>query len=75
MGFDGFNNAGAASNEYWIEEDIASGVSRGNMQEWPELPLQSVTDNTELELDDSNGMDMTGHGLYWFWDTIWNESQ
>ena len=32
----------------------------------------------EGELDwisDENGVDVTGNGLYWFWDSVWNEPQ
>ncbi|KAI4620075.1 hypothetical protein J4E89_004360 [Alternaria sp. Ai002NY15] len=34
--------------------------------------------NLEGELDwisDENGVDVTGNGLYWFWDSVWNEPQ
>ncbi|XPS95262.1 hypothetical protein M3J09_004553 [Ascochyta lentis] len=76
VGFDGAYGADSASNQDWAQgQDMSGTVPQDSMQEWAQLPLQGIAENIEPEWDDNNGIDTTGNGLYWFWDTIWSEPQ
>ncbi|KAH6639228.1 putative C6 transcription factor [Boeremia exigua] len=74
LGLDGGYNATATNNQDWSQnQELAADIHQATLQDWPHVPLQDLTELTEPGWDESNNIDATGNGLYWFWDTIWNE--
>lgn len=73
-GFDAGFGAGSGSSQNWIQGQNMSGESDQSAgPDWSQYPLQNPVENQDLSWEDSNDMDMTSNGLYWFWDTVWNE--
>lgn len=57
------------------EQDLTGNAHQSSVPDWSQMLSQGSTDDLGLSWDDNNGLDMTGNGLYWFWDTVWNDPQ
>ncbi|KAF1850458.1 uncharacterized protein K460DRAFT_269742 [Cucurbitaria berberidis CBS 394.84] len=76
-GFDGIYGDDNASNQgLGQRQDVASHFPAGSTDEWSHTDLQSFNFGGESDwVNDDDGVDATGNGLYWFWDSIWSGSQ
>lgn len=76
-GLDGIYRDDTADGQQWSANDgDTSNLPGGHNVDWSNTGTQDF--NLEGELDwisDDNGTDATGNGLYWFWDSVWNEPQ
>ncbi|RYN41294.1 hypothetical protein AA0112_g2223 [Alternaria arborescens] len=74
-GLDGTYRDDTADVQQWAANNGDTGhLPSGHNVDWPNAGTQDF--NLEGELDwisDDNNVDVTGNGLYWFWDSVWNE--
>jgi hypothetical protein len=74
---DGVFRDDTADVQQWAANDgDTSHLHSGHNVDWSNAGTQDF--NLEGELDwisDDNNVDVTGNGLYWFWDSVWNEPQ
>lgn len=74
IGLDGGYGAGSGGSQDWVRgQNLTGGIHQSSASDWSQLPLQDLAENQELGWEDNIGLDVTGNGLYWFWDTVWNE--
>ncbi|KAH7398141.1 fungal-specific transcription factor domain-containing protein [Pyrenochaeta sp. MPI-SDFR-AT-0127] len=80
VGFDGVYSDGTADHQGWDEvhapNDMSAGTndfSTGNYDDWAHNSHETVhaDGGSEWAIDDG-GIDPTGNGLYWFWDSMWS---
>lgn len=46
----------------------------GHNVDWSNSGTQDFSLEGEIDwISDDNNVDVTGNGLYWFWDSVWNE--
>jgi hypothetical protein len=65
--------ASRASQDRTQGHGLTGSAHQSSVSDWSQLSLQDLAGNQELGWGDNTTVDATSNGLYWFWDTIWNE--
>jgi hypothetical protein len=67
---------GVIDTHDWVQrQGQTSDSQQRDTQYWSQFPMQSFPGYADQPWDDNTGIDGTGNGLYWFWDTMWSEPQ
>jgi hypothetical protein len=76
-GLDGVYRDDTAEVQQWgTNNGDASHLPTGHNVDWSNTGTHDFSLEGELDwISDDNGVDVTGNGLYWFWDSVWNEPQ
>ncbi|RMZ69062.1 C6 transcription factor [Pyrenophora seminiperda CCB06] len=73
MGLDGVYRDDLAGTR--ANDSHSSHVPSGN-DDWSNAEIQDFNIEGELDwISDDNGIDATGNGLYWVWDSVWSDPQ
>ena len=74
VGYDAGYGTGSGGSQNWNQgQNLSDDVEQGGGPDWSQYPLHDLAENQEVGWEDNNGLDGTGNGLYWFWDSVWNE--
>jgi hypothetical protein len=73
-GVDSVYNHDRTTGQHWSQDGGDS--SHLPNEDWSQADLQDFNLEGDLEwVSDDNGVNTTGNGLYWFWDSVWSEPQ
>jgi len=76
IGNDATHNDFSLETQGWPQiQDTSSQLAHASTTDWPSVGLENIGINGEVEWRDEVGVDTTGNGLYWFWDSMWGEPQ
>jgi hypothetical protein len=75
VGADGVYRDDTASTQHWGQNGgDSSHLASGNNEDWSHTDLHDLHVEGDLEwVSDDNGVDASGTGLYWFWDSVWSD--
>lgn len=69
-------NEATAEFQGWPQiQDASPHLADGGTTDWSNVGLETMGINGGNEWRDDTGVDTTGNGLYWFWDSIWGEPE
>ncbi len=76
VGFDGVSSDDTANRDRWSQgQGLPNHLPEGGNDAWfhPELQQNFYVDGESGGANEDSNADVSGNGLYWFWDPAWGE--
>lgn len=71
----GYSDDTASLQAWPNDQDGINPLAESGVGDWSHVDLQGFGQNDESAWTDDIGVNASGNGLYWFWDSMWSESQ